>query len=407
MTLPLVIILFFVMIAFEGFFSGAEIALVSCDKTRLRHQAALGSRRALLAQKLISHPEFFFSTTILGTNLFVVANTVILTLFVHKQWGPEYSFCTLFLSPLILIFGELVPKSLFQKYADSLALRVSPPLFFFSRLFYPFVAFFSKLTRLLLGKVQSEGNAISLSREEIKELLNMEAKMLTWERRLLYHLFDFTETQAWEIMTPISKAYVLEKKTVLADVMETLIEKEFSRIPVYDKKAYNVVGILEIYDLLFNNDPTTTVQQLIKPPLYVPETISAGRLLKLFQQEQKNTAIVVDEHEATIGLVTLEDVTEEIVGEIEDEFDTEAPLIEKIGPKQYKLSGQIRLKVLEEVAKIHFPEENYETLNGFILSHFQRIPKTGEILRYGDLTFMIKRATAKAVQELILELPDE
>ncbi|MDO8462254.1 MAG: hemolysin family protein [Deltaproteobacteria bacterium] len=407
MTLGVVASLFFLFLLLEGFFSGSELALVSCDKTRLRHAAMLGSKRAQLAQRFITHPELLFSTTILGSNMFVVTNTVIVTLFIHGTLGEQYAFLTLFLSPLILIFGELVPKSLFRKKADTLVLNVGLPLTIFSYLFYPVVIFFSKLTRLLLGKVaeerQAEGEA--LSRDELKELLNIgEAKTLLWERGLLFRLFHFSELPVDQVMTPIAQVFAMKGETTLADAMNDLAEEAYSRVPVYDKKIYNIVGVLEVVDLLFQENKNLPVRQCMKSPYYVPTSMSAGDLLQVFQREGKNMAIVVDEFGSTIGVITSEDLVEEIVGEIEDEYDEPIPLIKKIGPKQYLLSAQVRLKDLEEELHLGLPAGLYQTLNGFLIAAFHRIPEKGETFRHGELTFMVKQSTPRAIQEVLLEL---
>ncbi|MBI1909510.1 MAG: HlyC/CorC family transporter [Deltaproteobacteria bacterium] len=405
MTWVLVITFFLIFLILEGFFSGSEMAMVSCDKIRLRHAATLGSRWALMAQRFVSEPEFLFSTTIVGTNLSVVANTFLITFFIHQRWGAEYEFLTLLLSPVILVFGELIPKSLFQNRADLWITRISLPLRFFSYLLYPFVVFFSRLTRLLLGKVVEEGRGGgSLSREELKDLLNMgEAKMLIWERRLLFRLFNFTEIRVEKVMTPLSQAYAIKSDATVAEVMAELSEEGYSRVPLYDKRVHNVIGILETSELLFYSDKNFPVSQMMRPPFYVPSSMPAGELLQIFQKEGKNIAIVVDEFGATIGLVTLEDLVEEIVGEIEDEYDEETPLIQRIGPKQHLLSGQVRLKEIEETLHITLPPGNYETLNGFLLASFHRIPQQGEILHHGELNFMIKRSTARSILEVILE----
>lgn len=408
MALGFVIPLFFLFLLLEGFFSGSEIAVVSCDKTRLRHAYTSGSKLASFAQRLISHPEFLFSTTLLGTNLFVVANTILITLSIHHHFGSEYSFFTLLLSPVILILGEIVPKSLFQKHADTLVMRIALPLYIFSILFYPLVTFLSKLTKLLLRKVATEDEeSPSLSREELKDLLNLEkTKMLAWERRLLFHLFNFSETPVRDIMTPINQVFALRSDLKLSQVLPEIATESYSRIPVYDKKAYNITGVIDSYDLLFCN-PDTFTKDLMKTPLYIPETMPAGTLLSLFQKGHLNMAIVVDEFGATVGVVTLEDVTEEIVGEIEDEYDETLPLIQKIGPQQYAVSGLARLKEIEEQIHIKLPEGNYETLNGFLQTFYQKIPQNGDILKFGGLTFMIRRATPRAVQEVLIELSDE
>ena len=349
----------------EGFFSGSEIGVVSADRVKLRHAAAQGSRGASLALKMLNKPEWLLSTTLVGTNISVVTNTTMATALMIQLFGAGGSWLAIVLvAPLIWVFGEIVPKSIFQQRADSLTPRVIFPLRLFSYLFFPVLVVFSRLTLLLaklLGDKTGEQNPFTL-REEISMLMQMSSDggdIQSHEKSMIRRLFDFEETAVREVMMPL----------------------------------IDVVGI----------EPDATIKQFIKPPDYVPGSKSIQALLQDMQRDHQLLSVVVDEFGGAEGIVTLEDIVEEIVEDISDEYDAhEKPLqwISKLGQQDYLVSGRIDPGSFEEELGISLPEGQFASLAGFLLERVRDVPVAGTVVKYKKITFTVERASARVIEEV-------
>ncbi|MBI2083428.1 MAG: HlyC/CorC family transporter [Deltaproteobacteria bacterium] len=395
----------------EAIFSGAELALVSCDKLRLTHRSARGERGAKIALWLARRPEWFFSTTLLGQNLFIVGNSVLVTFFIFKHFGYEYEFLGLGLAPLILIFGEAVPKSIFQQRADKLATLVSPFILVFSYLLYPIVWALSKLTMLLLGgvkgtllaghQVTSESLELLLKDAEISEALSPDLK------KTMMRTLSFPKRKVHEIMTPLVDLFSLRDTMSVKESLHLASGENRSLIPIFQRRAHNVVGVVSVYDLLLARKLTVPVSELMQLPLYVSELTSVRDLFLLLRKERNNFAVVVDEFGGAVGVVTTEDILEKVVGEIRDEYDHGKKNWNKVSPYRYVFRGRTRLDEINETFFWGLPKNRCETLAGFMIDQFGRIPQKGDILHYGQLTFMVKEATPRSVDEIIIEIEEK
>lgn len=398
----------FFCLALEAFFSGSELAVVSADKLKLTHKAARGDRGAKLALALARKPDWFFSATLLGQNLFIVANSVLITFFIFDRYGMEYEFFGLLLSPLVLIFGEAVPKSLFQQWADRLAPIVSPVVLLFSYVFFPVVWPLSKLTMLLLGGVRGsllQGHEVT--RESLELLLReseIPRELSPVFKKSLLKILAFAKKDTHEVMTPLVEVFSLRDTTTVEEAIVLCQEEGYSAVPVFQKRAYNIVGVVNFFHLLLARDLKAPVSQLMEPPLYVSRQMGVKDLFLLLRDRQKNFTVVVDEYGAAVGIVTLEDILEEVVGEIQDEFDEENVAWKMVGPSRYLFQGRVAIDEINEKLRWGLPKDNYETLSGFLLSQFRRIPQSGEVLHYGNLTFLVKTVTPRSVDEILVEL---
>jgi CBS domain containing-hemolysin-like protein len=398
----------FFCLAMEAFFSGSELALVTADKLRLTHRAARGHPGAKMALTLASQPDWFFSATLLGQNLFIVANSILVTFFIFDRYGMEYEFFGIVLSPLILIFGEAVPKSLFQQWADRLAPVVSPFVLLFSYLFFPVVWPLSKLTLLLMGGVK--GSLLSgheVTAESLEILLReseIPRDLSPLFKKSLLKILAFPKRETHEIMTPLIEVFSLRETTTVEEAIRLCREEGYSSLPVFQKRAYNIIGVVNFFRLLFAPDLKAPVGSLIEEPLYVPPHMSVKDLFPLFRDGRKNFAVVVDEYGAAVGIVTLEDIMEEVVGEIQDEYDEERVTWKRLSPTQYLLKGRTTIDEINDRLRWGLPKGNCETLAGLLLTQFGRFPKTGEVLHYGNLTFLVKTATPRSIDEVLVEL---
>jgi len=329
----------------EGFFSGSETAIISADKAQLRAAARRGNKRAALAQKLLERSEALLSTTLVGTNLAVVAGTSLATLVVARYVSQDWksTATTIIMSPLILIFGEIVPKSIARASAYTITLRAARPLRVAQRLMHPVVALVGRLveTTLALFGSRPTGGSPYVTREELialAELGEEHGLLVPDERRMIQSVLALRDRPASTVMVPLAEMEALAVSTTVADLEGAAARTGFSRFPVYEGRADNIVGIVSVVDVLradLPDDPAATpiASFVHREATYVPKTKSVGELLRELRYSPTPMAIIVDEHGGPVGLATVEDLVEEIIGRIRDERH-EAPPPKRLRPSR-------------------------------------------------------------------------
>jgi putative hemolysin len=401
------ILIIMTCLAAEAFFSGSEIAIVSADRIKLRHAAAGGSRGARLALSMLEKPEWLLSTTLVGTNISVVTNSTLATALAIHWLGEGYGWVAVVaITPLIWIFGEIVAKSVFQQRADVVTPRAVFVLRFASLAFWPILWIFAFLTRTL-GRLTGEGaegkNPFTL-REELQMLVNMSptgGDIHPEERSMIRRVFNFSEVDAGEIMVPLIDVVGVERSANCREAIRIAVDSAHKRLPVYDKRVDRIVGTVNTLDLLLE-DGEAPIDAFVQPVRYVAATKSIEEILVEFASGDV-TAIVVDEFGGAEGLVMLEDILEEIVGELEDEFDEEVAdqsMIRKVSQNRYIVAARASIGSVNETLGTKLPEGDYETLGGFLISITGEIPVAGEVINYRDITFTVLRATERAIQEV-------
>ena len=402
-----ILVMLFCLIA-EGFFSGSEIGVVSADRMKLRHQAAKGSEGAKLALEMLKKPEWLLSTTLVGTNIAVVTNTTMATALMLELFGPNYSWLAIVVvAPLIWVFGEIVPKSIFQQRADSITPRAIFVLKFCSYLFFPILIVFSFLARLLgrlFGGGADSQNPFTL-REEIVTMMQMssqEGDIEPIEQNMIRRLFNFGETTAHEVMMPLIDVVMVEQTTTCAEARKVAIEHSHARIPVYQERVDHIVGVLDTLQLLgvAGDEP---IQPFIKQVTYVPGGKSIQELLLDMRKGGEQVTVVVDEFGGAEGIVSLEDILEEVVEDIQDEYDAAEPevqLIRRLDDGTLLVNARVDLADLSEALKLELPKGRYSSLAGFLLEKAGEIPPVGSVIEYQDLKFTILRGSPRSVQEV-------
>lgn len=391
----------------EGFFSGSEIGIISADQMKLRHKAAKGSKGARLALKMLEKPEWLLSVTLVGTNIAVVTNTTMSTALMIHLFGENGTWLAVALAaPLIWIFGEIVPKSIFQQRSDSITPYIIFVLRFFSFLFYPILVVFSFLTRLLAKISGGDVRNPFTLREEIVTMLQMPATpdsdIQPVEQGMIQRMFNFSETTVLDAMLPLIEVTAVEQGTSCGEARRISTENSHIRLPVYNQRIDKIVGILHTLDLL-DVDPDKPITEFIRPALYVPTLKSVKDLMFELKSEGTVVAIVVDEFGGAEGIITLEDIMEEVVEELEDEYDSTTDseqLIQCVGENEYLVNARIQLDDLCEELVIKLPMGKYTTLAGFVLAKTHAVPTPGTIIKHKDITFIVSRSSAQAVQEV-------
>lgn len=391
----------------EGFFSGSEIGVVSADRVKLRHDAAKGSPGAKLALRMLKNPEWLLSTTLVGTNIAVVANTTMATALMIQLFGESGSWLAVILvAPLIWVCGEIVPKSVFQQQADTLTPKVIFVLRFFSYLFYPILVIFSFLARIVSKMAGGEsGQSPFTLREEIKTMMDMspeEGDIQPEEQSMIRRLFSFSETTAYEVMVPLVDVVSIERGKNCGEAIRLATESMHKVLPVHDQRVDKVVGQVDTIELL-GVDSKQPLETFIRSVNYVPGSKSIQTLLLDMRREGRMVSVVVDEFGGAEGIVTVEDIMEEVVDELQDEYDVQArskQWVRKLSDQEYRVSARIELDELNELIGIELPVGQYASLAGFLLNQMRDIPRVGAVIEYQRITFTIERATPQAIQEV-------
>ncbi len=404
------------LLLIEGFFSGAEIALLASDRLRLNAKANQGSKGAKLALKLAKNPEKLLVSTLLMTGICIISISSLIALYNEaKHPGEGEWMSVLITSPLIVIFGELIPKTIYQRYATQLAPIVAPAIQFVYYLFYPITIAMSAYTQILsrilrpiqeilTGKAQTD-------RDELVSLLSYgrrDTDISASEKRMIRRIFDFRGREAKEAMIPLVKVEAIEEGASIKTALERFKQHRHSRMPVYKGRIDNIVGVLEIADLFNAPDSQQGVRNYISSAHYIAETHHLEDLLQIMKNEETEMVVIVDEYGGAIGILTFEDIVEEIVGEIEDEHDDPLADYKELGTNRYLIQTRMEVAAINEHLHLEIPEGDYETLSGFLLQQFSKIPEPGAELYFdtpaGSLKFVVRKANERQILSVTVEL---
>ena len=302
------------------------------------------------------------------------------------------------------------PKAYFRQQGGQAVRMVAAPLSLCLRLFAPLSSIIRRASNFLLTPLQlsSAERGPYITREEFKFLVqegNHQAELDTEERRMIHKIIDFGETTVDEAMIPLIEVVALPAGAPVAEAVASVSEHHFSRIPVYEERIDQIVGIVHAFDLL-SADPQASLGSLMRPAYYVPEIKLVDDLLQEMQRQQVQMAIVVDEYGGVVGIVTVEDLLEEIVGEIEDEYDEEPPPFRRLPDGSYMVDARMEVDLLNEELGLKLPEGEYETLGGFLLSLFQKIPEPGEEIRYRSIRFLVTESDKRSIVKVRVRLAE-
>ncbi len=410
-----ILLIFIPLLLLEAFFAAAEIALVSANRRRLHHRAEEGHRDARLALKLLARPEYFLATTLLGAYMAAAVNTVLVTAFFLGLFGAEAEvYVIIGLPPLILILGEIIPKSIGRQQATLLAERLAPALWVVSWVIYPITWLFASLSRvvLLAAGVRKTGQLPFITREDLRLVVTKsgpEVDLAGKERLFIHRILQFSLRTVKEVMVPLIRVTAIPDTLTIAQAQEEFRNTRFSRLPIYHRRIDNLVGVLHSFDLLGEEHPERPIKPFVRTVKYVPELKKIDRLLAEMQRDGSHLAVVVDEYGGAVGIVAIEDLLEEIVGEITDEFDQEVIPYRKIGEGHYLINARTEIKNLNESLKLNLPSGDYETLAGFLIAQLGDLPRGGERVQYQNLQFTVRSTEARTVKEveLFVERPDQ
>ena len=414
-VVELFVILFFLLL--KGFFSGSEIAMVNSDKLKLRHQAKLGNRGAALVLKLFRSPDVILGTTLVGTNIATVTVSTLGALLFIEQFGDVGDLLSVIvMTPVLLILGEVVPKSVFQQKADDIVSRLIYALRFFSYLFYPVIFVFSRVARLVT-RIVGGGTVpqnMFITREELRVLLDLSESTsdpTRIDKKRIRRIIRFADTTVGEAMIPLADVVGFNETRNMKEAVRIVMKHGYNRLPVYRGNITNVKGILTLstWDLMDPQLEERSFSDYVSPALYLSPKQTIDRALPQLQAREDHMAIVVDEFGSAIGILTMEDVFEEVVGEIDVgyDFDEYHPkrrvYIEHESDSSHLMSGRTPISEVNDILHVQFPVTEAHTIGGLIISRLRRLPKEGDAIEEEGYRMEVLEADARSVVKVRVE----
>lgn len=405
------LVILIILLAFSAFFSASEIAFILSNKIKLEIKARKKNIAAQNALYFSQNPQKFFSTMLIGNNIANIALASISAVLLSNIFNLE-EFPILIISTLvILFFGELIPKYLAREVSDRFILLASIPLRLISFLLYPFVRFISSISALLTKEAPSTDVGINslFNRETIDSLVKESHEAGIVDRKesdIISKVLNLGDQRVYEAMRPRTEIVGVEITQSIDEAMAVFIDSGYSKLPVYEESVDNIKGVIYLYDIF--NSPQS-IQSIVRKILFVPETKKSFEMLNEFLSNQISIAIVVDEFGGTAGMVTMEDIIEELFGEIRDEYDVEENICRKIAENTYLISGKVEVDFINEKYNLKIPTGDYETIAGYIITWIGRIPIQGESIKVDHFNFLIARSSNKSIEvtKMIVEADHE
>lgn len=409
------IILLGALLLFSAYFSASETSITSVNKIRLKYQADHGNIKAKRSLKLAENFDQSLSTMLVGNNIVNIAMASIGTAIATELFGSQGStivVATFVITIMVLIFGEIIPKSLAKNNAEKFLMAMSSPLTVLMKLFYPVTWLFLQLQRGVSKLLGSNKEEPTVTEEDVKALVEIgeeEGTFLSQEKELLHNAIEFDDILVKDILVPRLDVIAVDVRTSIEDIKEVFINEKYSRIPIYDGSIDNIIGIISHRDFFpkYVRDPHFQLTEIIRKPYFTVPSIKISTLLKDLQQNKVQLAIVLDEYGGTAGIVTMEDIIEEIVGEIWDEYDDNEVFYETIDEYKMRLRGRMPIEEFCELLKIEIPETSSNTLSGWISDLFGYLPQKGEQVSFANLIFLIEEVRNRRIEKVIVEINKE
>lgn len=401
------LIIIIICVTLSGYFSATETAFTSFNKIRVKNMAEKGNKRAKLVLKLSVNFDKLLSTILIGNNIVNIATASLATIiFVGFLGDAGVSVSTVVTTIVVLIFGEVSPKSLAKESPEKFAMFSAPVLRCLMVIFTPFNFFFVQWKKLL-SKIFKSKEDRSITDEElltIVEEAQQEGGIDKDEGELIRNAIEFDDLQAEDVLTPRMEIEGVPRYADKEKIAEVFKESGFSRLPVFEKNIDRIVGVIhqkDFHNYIYRTD--RPIDDILKPVIFITKATKISELLKVLQKTKSHMAVVVDEYGGTVGIVTMEDILEELVGEIWDEHDEIIQEIEKIDDHTYKILGCADLDTMFEYFGID-EEAAFSTVNGWLVNQMQRIPEAGDKMEYGRLSIEITKTESKRILEILIKI---
>ncbi len=379
-----------ILLLVSGFFSSSELAFVVANKLKIELRARKNNLAAKNILYFTKHPQTFFSTILISNNVINISFASLITIFLYKIYNFSDPIILLISTILLLIFGELIPKYLANEHPDRLILISAAPIKILSIILAPLVKLTNSVSLLFIGKEEQQANNLTIPhRDDIQSLIDegSEAGNVDEEDSdVIKNIIDLGDQKVYEAMTPRTDMVGVKIDATIEEALDIFMDSGYSKLTVYEENLDNIKGFIHVYDM-FNNPKT--IKDIIREVLFVPETKKSLDMLREFLDNRVSVTIVVDEFGGTAGILTVEDIIEEMFGEIRDEYDDDPDVCNKVDENTFVLSGKIEIDYLNEEYELTIPEGDYETIAGYITSKIGRIPTKGEKIKIDNFHFVI------------------
>ncbi|WP_296647063.1 HlyC/CorC family transporter [Romboutsia sp. 13368] len=398
-----------ILLLASGFFSASETSLMSLSKIRIRHMQEEGVKGAKLVASLIEDSNKLLSSILIGNNVVNIAATSISTSLFISLIGPQgVPVATAVMTVLVLLFGEITPKTIAANNSEKVAIFVSKPIKVIIFILRPIVWIFNLVTNIifkLLG-IKDKGNQPYITEEELKTMVNVsheEGVLEIEERQIINNVFQFGDMQAKEAMVQRLDMIAINSEDKYEEIIDMFKNEKFSRMPVYNESIDDIIGILNIKDIIFLSDEEIEkfdIKDYIREPFFTYEFKKITQLLEEMKIEKSQMAIVVDEYGGTSGLITIEDLVEVIVGDIEDEYDEEEEEIQVIKEDEYIVDGSIKITDVNELIGVKLESEEFDSIGGYIIGYLRRLPEENEVIEVDNIKFCIENLDKNRIKKV-------
>lgn len=388
--MPLEILGLILLLVLSGFFSSSELAFVVANKLKIELRARKKTLAAKYAQFFINNPQTFFSTILIANNVINIAFASLITIFLFRLYNFSEPTILLISTVLLLLFGELIPKYIAREFADLLVLVSAIPVKIISLILYPFVKLTDSISLLLVRKNDLSDNLAEIMQKEDIHSLIVEGsevgKVDEEDSDTIKNIISLADQKVYEAMTPRTDIVGVSIDSPITEVIKVFMESGYSKLPVYEENLDKIKGVVNVYDMFKHPD---NLKSVLREVLFVPETKKSLDMLREFLAKRVSFTVVVDEFGGTAGILTVEDLIEEMFGEIRDEYDDDPDVCKKIDENTFVLSGKIEIDYLNEEYELNIPDGDYETIAGFITAQIGRFPDKGEKIKINGFDFVI------------------
>ena len=402
------IIVLIILLVLSGFFSMSETALMALSKIRIRHMVEEGVKGAKLVEKLTEDPNKLLGAILIGNNIVnILASSLATTLFVSLVGPSGVGIATAVMPVLVLIFGEITPKSIAKQKSEQVSLKVSKPISIIVKLFKPFIGIFTFISsgfiRLLGGDPKASEPFITA--EELKTMVGVseeEGVLEDVEKEMIFNVFDFADSQAKDVMVQRVDIVAVDSEATYEEVLDVIKTEQFSRIPVYNQTIDDIVGILYVKDLIIagQNKDGFKVTDYMREPYYTFEFKKIKELFNEMKKTRNHISVVLDEYGGTVGIVTIEDLIEEVFGDIEDEYDDYENEIEVIKEDEYVVDGSAKLDDISELIGVNMESEEFDSVGGLIIGELGRFPDNKEEVNLNNIRFVVEEVDKNRIKKV-------
>ena len=409
------IVILIILLFLSGFFSSAETALTTCNKIKMRTLAEEGNKHAQTVLDVTENSGKMLSAILIGNNIVNLSAASLTTTLAYSLGGSAVALASGILTLLILIFGEITPKTLATIHSDTLSIIYAPIIYFFMKIMTPFIFIINNLSNgiLFLLRIDPNGKNNTMTENELRTIVDVsheDGVIESEEKEMIYNVFDLGDAKAKDVMVPRINVAFADVESSYNELIDLFREYKFTRLPVYEENKENVIGTINMKDLLLfdSNKKEFHIRDILREAYFTYEYKNISELLVEMRQASFNIAIVLDEYGETAGLITLEDILEEIVGEIHDEYDeNEEENIIAVNDREYIVEGSTNLDDLNDTLDLDLDSEDYDSVGGFIIEHLDRLPEAGdEIVTEDGIRMVVEKLDKNRIEMIHLFLPE-